>query len=356
VNKKNNMGILRVDSRPEERRVLPKKPSQNPTPVMPDLSDQLFADYSGYSLTPDWEEAFLTATNPDQDMVLENTAEPTMLSMMDIPEGAVINQDEALIRTPEPMMTEESVWNFSVEVTTTPTPPPEASVIAENPVKNEAEDFWGFSSLNASASIVEGLSLDMGGNYTESDTVAEVDSIFNMDLVQYAIGESGLEGFLAPKVEEDTSIVKTEQSAPPSSLLQPEATSSNFLHTIDPATISVILPKTEARLVMEKPGGEGLKRKAGRPERQTPIQITEVPKISGLTEDELRSLKYRRSRDLNNEASKRCRKNRKEKQQEKERQVDEMKERNRELTMMLQQKEAEVDAWKERCRAVGYFC
>lgn len=347
MNKKSNMGILRVDSRPEERRVLPKKPSQNPAPVMPDISDQLFA---GYSLTPDWEEAFLTATNPDQEM--ENTAEPTMLSMIDIPEGAVINQDEALIRTPEPMMTEESVWNFSVEVTTTPTPPPEASVIAENPVKNEAEDFWGFSSLNDSASMVEGLSLDMGGNYTESDTVAEVDSIFNMDLVQYAIGESGLEGFLAPKAEEDTSIVKTEQSAPP----EPEATSSNFLHTIDPATISVILPKTEARLVMKNAGGEGLKRKAGRPERQTPIQITEVPQSSDLTEDELRSLKYRRSRDLNNEASKRCRKNRKEKQQEKERQVDEMKERNRELTMMLQQKEAEVEAWKERCRAVGYFC
>lgn len=353
MNKKSNMGILRVDSRPEERRVLPKKPSQNPAPVMPDISDQLFADYSGYSLTPDWEEAFLTATNPDQET--ENTAEPTMLSMIDIPEGAVINQDEALIRTPEPMMTEESVWNFSVEVTTTPTPPPEASVIAEGPVKNEAEDCWGFSSLNSSASMVEGLSLDMGGDYTESDT-AEVDSIFNMDLVQYAIGESGLDGFLAPKVEEDMSIVKTEQSAPPSSIVQPEATSSKFLHRIDPATISVILPKTEARLVMKNAGGEGLKRKAGRPERQTPIQITEVPTTSDLTEDELRSLKYRRSRDLNNEASKRCRKNRKEKQQEKERQVDEMKERNRELTMMLQQKEAEVEAWKERCRAVGYFC
>merc|ERR1711874_429112 len=152
----------------------------------------------------------------------------------------------------------------------------------------------------------------------------------------------------APKTEEDMSIVKTEESAQPSSILQPEATSSKFLHRIDPATISVILPKTEARLVMKNAGGEGLKRKAGRPERQTPIQITEVPTTSDLTEDELRSLKYRRSRDLNNEASKRCRKNRKEKQQEKE--------RHGELTMMLQQKEAEVEAWKERCRAVGYFC
>jgi len=107
---------------------------------------------------------------------------------------------------------------------------------------------------------------------------------------------------------------------------------------------------------MKKAAGEGVKRKAGRPERQTPIQITEVPKISGLTEDQLKSLKYRRSRDLNNEASKRCRKNRKEKQQEKERELYEMAERNKELTMMLQQKEAELETWKERCRGIGYCC
>jgi len=241
------MGILRVDSRPEERRVLPKKPNPNPAPVMPDISDQLFADHSGYSLTPDWEEAFLTATHPDQEMVnmsdlgMENT-EPTRI---DITEGAMINQDEALITTPEPMMTEESVWNFNVEVTTAPFFPPEASGIAVNPVKNEAEDFWSFNALNDSASMVENLRLDMDGNCTESDTVADVDTIFNMDLVQYAIGQSGLEGLLPLQAEEDTVIVKTEQSAPPSSILQPEATTSTFLHTIDPATISVILPTAE---------------------------------------------------------------------------------------------------------------
>ena len=36
--------------------------------------------------------------------------------------------------------------------------------------------------------------------------------------------------------------------------------------------------------------------------------------VSGMTEDEISALKYRRMRDLNNEASKRCRQNRKRKQ------------------------------------------
>lgn len=101
-----------------------------------------------------------------------------------------------------------------------------------------------------------------------------------------------------------------------------------------------------------------MKRKPGRPERQTPIQITEVPKNGSvtLTTDQLRSLKYRRSRDLNNEASKRCRKNRKEKQNKKEQECEELAEKNRELTEQMLSMETDVEAWRVRCRAVGYYC
>ena len=101
-----------------------------------------------------------------------------------------------------------------------------------------------------------------------------------------------------------------------------------------------------------------LKRRAGRPEKQTPIQITEVPKNGSLTltNDQLRSLKYRRSRDMNNEASRRCRKNRKEKQNKKEQECEELPEKNRELTEHVVDMETEVEAWKVRCRATGYCC
>ena len=110
--------------------------------------------------------------------------------------------------------------------------------------------------------------------------------------------------------------------------------------------------------VLTNPSEPVLKRKAGRPERQTPIQITEVPKNGSvtLTTDQLRSLKYRRSRDLNNEASKRCRKNRKEKLNMKEQECEELAEKNRELAEQVLAKITEVEAWKVRCRAVGYSC
>ena len=46
-------------------------------------------------------------------------------------------------------------------------------------------------------------------------------------------------------------------------------------------------------------------KKVGRPERQTPLEITEVPRTGSVsvTPAEMRKLKYRRMRDLKNEAS-----------------------------------------------------
>ena len=61
------------------------------------------------------------------------------------------------------------------------------------------------------------------------------------------------------------------------------------------------------------------KKRIGRPPRQHPIKITEPIKdeeMSLYTKDEIKSLKYRRIRDLNNEASRKCREVRKTKQLE----------------------------------------
>ena len=73
-----------------------------------------------------------------------------------------------------------------------------------------------------------------------------------------------------------------------------------------------------------------------------------------MTSDQLRSLKYRRSRYLNNEASRRCRKKRKETQNKKEQECEELAEENRELAEQVLDRETEVEAWKARCRTIGY--
>merc|ERR1711931_136574 len=132
---------------------------------------------------------------------------------------------------------------------------------------------------------------------------------------------------------------------------QPVATTSSFLHTTDNSIMAVPTTFPEKNVdgnLRIIAGGKVLKKKPGRPERKTPIQITEIPKKGsvGLTEDKLKAAKYRRARDLNNEASKRCRQNRKEKQQTKERECQELAEKNRELSLKMLEIEAELEAMK----------
>jgi len=356
------MGILQIDPKQEGKiKVLPKKPKQyNSDPPTSDFTDELF---SNYSLTPSWQEAFWTAASPEQHVIC--TTEP------------------ALMNTPEPMMMEDennfdSVWDFNVEVNNVSSAPSEANVIAEHNNENETfsfptqeseelDDCWGLPSFHAPASMVEGIRFDKDKTEKKSiasDKATEIDSLYKMDIVQYALGESGIEDFLLTENANDTNIVKVEDNgdAHEQIVLEPSATTTSSVHhtnnfiTGDQKTISLILPVIKQEPMLTNPSQSVLKRKAGRPERKTPIQITEVPKNGSvsLTSDQLKSLKYRRSRDLNNEASKRCRKNRKEKQNKKEQECEELAEKNRELTEQMLTMITEVEAWRVRCRAVGY--
>jgi hypothetical protein len=356
------MGILKVDTKQEGKmKILPKKPKQNISdPSTSDFTDGLF---SNYNLAPSWEEAFLTAASPEQPEM--NTSEPALMS------------------TPDPMMMEDenifdSVWDFNVEVNNASPAPSEANVIAENNIEfetfsfptqesEELDDCWGWPSFHAPASMVEGIRFDETEDdktSSASDKAAEIDSIYNMDIVQFALGDSGLDDSFLTGNALGTNIVKVEDGAHAQEhiVFAPEATTSSFIHpnnnfiTTDQTTISLILPAIKQEPMLTNTPEPVLKRKVGRPERKTPIQITEVPKNGSLTTDQLRSYKYRRSREQNNEASRRCRKKRKEKQNKKEQECEELAEKNRELTEQLLAKETDVEAWKVRCRAVGYSC
>ena len=89
-----------------------------------------------------------------------------------------------------------------------------------------------------------------------------------------------------------------------------------------------------------------MKKKPGRPEREGPYNIPPIPTRNarmGMSEEELQGLKYRRMRELNNQASKACRAKRKNKATEMEEQVAVEEERKMELearyASMLQQVE-----------------
>ena len=95
-------------------------------------------------------------------------------------------------------------------------------------------------------------------------------------------------------------------------------------------------------------------KKVGRPERQTPLEITEVPRAGSVsvTPSEMRKLKYRRMRDLNNEASKKCRRNRKQKLNVKEQECQEEEEKYKMLKEKLQQMEFETASWRMKCKDI----
>ncbi len=61
-----------------------------------------------------------------------------------------------------------------------------------------------------------------------------------------------------------------------------------------------------------------------------------------LTEEEMAKMKYRRSRDLNNVASKRCRENRKQRQIQLEQEAEQLQKKNAELRCRLRLLEARV--------------
>merc|ERR1711963_1288586 len=95
-------------------------------------------------------------------------------------------------------------------------------------------------------------------------------------------------------------------------------------------------------------GPEPPRRPRGRP--PTAPSIADVPELddsSNMSEDELKDLKYRRMRDLNNAASKRCRVNRKRKFDDMETEVILLKSRNLELTNTVEDLEKKVETMKK---------
>ena len=96
-----------------------------------------------------------------------------------------------------------------------------------------------------------------------------------------------------------------------------------------------------------------VKRKTvGRPARLGPIPITENPE-AGLTEEQKAALKYRRMRDLNNEASRKCRKARKVKVNKVDALLEEERNKNEKLLAKLQKMEAERNNIKDTVAKMG---
>jgi len=75
-------------------------------------------------------------------------------------------------------------------------------------------------------------------------------------------------------------------------------------------------------------------------------QIEDYESSSSMSSDELQDVRYRRMRDLNNAASKRCRNNRKRKFEKKEEEVGLIEGKNKELKKTVEDLESQVKIFK----------
>lgn len=93
-----------------------------------------------------------------------------------------------------------------------------------------------------------------------------------------------------------------------------------------------------------------MKKKPGRPEREGPYQIPTIPSrnaMNAMSEEEIQGLKYRRMRELNNQASKACRAKRKNKQQLLEEELVVEQEKNLRLRQKLETMEKDHAQYKK---------
>merc|ERR1712128_171025 len=77
-------------------------------------------------------------------------------------------------------------------------------------------------------------------------------------------------------------------------------------------------------------------------------EISQFTKVEIKTEDLGEDEKYRKMRSQNNEASRKCRMNRKRKQEDMEEEVDLLQERNAFLKSRMEEVEQEVKLWKKK--------
>merc|ERR1711963_48661 len=119
---------------------------------------------------------------------------------------------------------------------------------------------------------------------------------------------------------------------------------------LQPSTSRVRRPSCARKPAIRSVQKTSMKKKPGRPEREGPYHIPPIPTRNarmGMSEEELQGLKYRRMRELNNQASKACRAKRKNKQAMLEEELVTEQEKNLRLRQKLENMEAKYAKLKQ---------
>jgi len=329
-------------------KMLPKKPKPNQLVLNPSMD------------TPQWEQDLFEAIRPTETFN-QNVEDNWNLKNFELntPESEVTNpfQDEGyLFNSAAP----GEIITLLVNNVESPLPT-EAVVLANQEEAPEPNLFpedewrlWGINNNNKDEDLVSAPPLMVEG--IELSATQEMEQFEN---------EFDEQVFEAMSQEEEIKPVTVVETIATKDLLESIIQESNIPQCMDivqkedpdwkPEMPKFNFEKKTKLHLVEKPP----KRRVGRPCRTEPIRITELPpgirkgshKLSNttnvqLTPEQIDQLRYRRMRDLNNEASKKCRANRKSKLEQAEEVLAEEQVKNLELTERLGGLEEEVNRLK----------
>merc|ERR1712066_226282 len=153
------------------------------------------------------------------------------------------------------------------------------------------------------------------------------------DLVEFAMGQSGL--------GEKEIIDSCDSNIP---VVEKTDTSNNDIAI---AKVEEIKMEPVENVIIEVIEERGRKR-VGRPSEKTPITVTEIPAEGKLSDQEVKAMKYRRTRDLNNMASRRFRERKKKEKLEEQAELVSLKSYNMQLKQKYKKMETELAIWKSK--------
>merc|ERR1712079_433089 len=269
-------------------------------------------------------ENTITTNNNNQPEVKENPVtlatiltEPLSSEDMDLDNGANESDGESLIQDFSSMWAPNFMDAFD-------------SIISNNNITAEVDDPWNTDNILKGAEPVGPM----------------------FDIVEYAMEDSGV-----CKENENTALypvpdvkievleeVEEEKEVKP---IRKRIKKENKDHDYDP-NLKKVKKNPLTSLKMKR-------KKVGRPARGKPIEVTQIPTAlkEKLSEVELTSLKYRRMRDLNNEASRKCRENRKKKAATADVEMEREMEKNRQLKATLEKMSMQKDMLAKKLKALG---
>jgi len=188
--------------------------------------------------------------------------------------------------------------------------------------------------------LTDGLETLLSGNETKAATNNQT-----FDIVEYAVGVG---------LDEDDKLTEDEPAKATMDTADEDYIPDLKKIKVEPAEfVEFGEPVHNVSIEFIEETSRKRNRRVGRPVNNNPITVTEIPEACKLSAKELKALKYQRTRELNNKASRRFRLKKKERELQSQQELEQLRAQNYLLQLTLDSMEREVAFWKEKVSRIN---